>query len=134
MRYIQTAPYHRSFLISCVGAYGDSGVGTGGLVCLNDGKPEVIDKEDSTGMHKHEDTIYRYIRSRQSIVGYDVNGISFLLKLPQSKDVHDIIIVDDKFLCVSTGSNAIQWFDFLGNLVKSWQAPGDRDAWHRNSS
>jgi hypothetical protein len=119
-------------LVSCVGAYEDSGVGTGGLVCLNEGQPVILDKLDSTGLYQDGETFYRFIRSRQSIVGYDVTGVKFLLKLPYSKDVHDIRLIDSQFVCVSTGYNAIQWFDPLGNLIKTWRADGERDAWHLN--
>jgi hypothetical protein len=125
----------RSFVISCAGAYNDSGVGTGGFVCVHQGEKIVtIDTIDSTGLclGKSEDRFYRFIRSMKSIVGYSMDGIASVLRLPTVHDVHDIALIDGHFVCVSTGNNEILWFDLYGNLVKRWKAQGHGDAWHLN--
>jgi hypothetical protein len=45
----------RCFLVTCLGAYDDSGVGTGGFVCVHEGQALILDKIDSTGLCEHED-------------------------------------------------------------------------------
>ncbi len=123
---------HRSFLVTCVGAYDDSGIGTGGFVCVHDGKPTVIDKIDSTGLCEADRTYYRFARGVRSIIGYHEDGIRFVLKVPEARDVHDFTLKDGQFVCVSTGTNEILWVDPLGNVKRRWQAQGSRDAWHLN--
>ncbi len=125
---------HRSFLVTSIGAYADSGIGTGGFVCVHDGKAVTIDKIDSTGLCVDGETVYRFARGLKSIVGYDRDGISYRLKVGQEEgfDVHDILLYDGKFLCVATGTNEILWIDPLGNVVRRWQADGKGDAWHLN--
>jgi hypothetical protein len=88
---------HRSFLVTCVGAYDDSGIGTGGFVCVHDGKATVIDKIDSTGLCESGGTYYRFARGLRSIIGYRSDGIRFLLKIPEARDVHDFTLREGQF-------------------------------------
>jgi hypothetical protein len=122
----------RSFLVTCLGAYEDSGLGTGGFVCVHEGRPTVIDKIDSTGLIGVDGSFYRYVRSLKSIVGYREDGIAYWLKVPEARDVHDILLQNGSFVCASTGTNEILWFDFLGRITRRWKADGERDAWHLN--
>jgi len=121
-----------SFLVTCVGAYDDSGLGTGGFVCVHRGKISVIDKLDSTGLTRSGETIYRFVRQMKAIIGYGPNGIYFLLRVPDLKDVHDIQATEDGFLCASTGHNELVWLDPFGRVVRTWRAEGENDAWHLN--
>ncbi len=122
----------RSYLVTCVGAYDDSGIGTGGFVCVHEGKATVVDKIDSTGLCEAGGTYYRFMRGLQSIVGYREDGLRFVLKVPDARDVHDFTLRDGQFICVSTGTNEILWVDPLGRVTRRWQAGGERDAWHLN--
>jgi len=124
--------WHRSFLVTCVGAYDDSGIGTGGFVCLHENAAVVLDKIDSTGLCAHGDTIYRFARGVRAIVGYERDGLRSLLKVPEGRDVHDIIVRDGQFICASTGTNEVLWIDPVLGVVRRWQAEGERDAWHLN--
>lgn len=123
---------HRSFLVTCVGAYDDSGIGTGGFVCVHEGKATVIDKIDSTGLCESGGVYYRFARGLRSIVGYCSDGVRFLLRVPEARDVHDFTLRDGQFVCISTGTNEVLWVDPLGTVTRRWQAEGERDAWHLN--
>ena len=123
---------HRSFLVSCLGAYDDSGLGTGGFVVVRDGGATIIDKIDSTGLCTGHGLVYRFARGLRSIVGYGPDGVRSMLRVPEAKDVHDIFLAGDEFVCVSTGSNEVIWIDFAGRVKRRWQGAGERDAWHLN--
>ena len=123
---------HRSFLVSCLGAYDDSGLGTGGFVVVRDGEATVIDKIDSTGLRTGHGLVYRFVRGLRSIVGYGPEGVRTIIRVPEAKDVHDIFVVGDGFVCVSTGSNEVVWIDFAGRVTRRWRGAGERDAWHLN--
>ena len=121
-----------TMLITCVGAYDDSGVGTGGFVCLHEGRTVVIDKRDSTGLCLSGDRVYRFVRSQRSIIGYDLHGVSWLLRLNDTRDVHDLMLRNGRFITVATGQNRICWHDPFGGIIREWKAEGERDAWHLN--
>jgi len=121
-----------SFLVTCIGAYDDSGVGTGGLVCIHDGKTITIDKMDSTGMFLSGDTVYRFVRQLKAIIGYNASGLKLFLRVPYTKDVHDLRVTEQGFVCVGTGSNEIIWLDAFGRKNQTWHADGNDDAWHLN--
>jgi len=123
---------HRSFLVTCIGAYDDSGLGTGGFVCLHEGATVVLDKIDSTGLCAHGETVYRFARGIRAIVGYRRDGFRLLLNIPEGRDVHDIVVRDGQFVCASTGNNEVLWLDPLGGVLRRWKADGERDAWHLN--
>ena len=125
--------YHKSFLISCVGAYGGCGNSTGGFVCIHQEKTVVIDELDSTGLCKYNETVYRFIRALNKVVGYDIQGIKYTVNLPEVKDGHDLLIKDNQIICVSTGTNEIHWYNCLGSILKKWKADGEGDAFHLNS-
>ena len=125
--------YQKSLLVSCVGAYAGCGNGTGGFVCIHNDKTVVIDELDCTGLYKYNDTVYRFVRALNKVVGYNTQGIKYTVSLLEVKDGHDLLIKDDQIICVSTGTNEIHWYDCLGNLVKKWKADGEGDAWHLNS-
>ena len=123
---------NKNFIVSCVGAYADSGIGTGGLVGVKNKEALIIDKIDCTGLCQTESMLYRFVRSKQAIVGYNNQGIKFYLKLPETVDVHDILIENNTIVCIATGNNEILWFDPHGKFLKKWKAEGEGDAWHLN--
>jgi hypothetical protein len=123
---------HSNFLVSCVGAYHDSGIGTGGLVLAHKEGSIVIDSLDSTGLCVFNNIYYRYIRSTNCLIGYDVDGIKSTLRLPNCYDVHDIYIDEEGIICVSTGTNEILYYNHHGKLINAWKASGEKDAWHLN--
>jgi hypothetical protein len=128
----KSTDFHRHFFITCLGAYDDSGLGTGGFVAVHDGRATIIDKIDSTGLCLSGNTVYRFARGLQAMIGYRIHGLHSLLKIPEARDIHDIAVRDGQFVCASTGTNEVLWFDALGGLVRRWRAEGTRDAWHLN--
>jgi hypothetical protein len=126
------ADFHRSFLVTSLGAYDDSGIGTGGFVCVHDGVSIVIDKIDSTGLCAHGPMFFRFARGLRTILGYNARGLCFSLRLCDAKDVHDILVQEDQFVCVATGTNELLWITPLGEIVKRRAFAGERDAWHLN--
>jgi len=123
---------HRSFLVTSVGVYDDSGVGTGGFVSVHDGESTVIDAIDSTGLCAADEMVYRFARGLQSIVGYRTDGVRYVLKVPEARDIHDIALDGGQFICVSTGTNEVIWIDPIGRITRRWKGEGERDAWHLN--
>ncbi len=123
---------HRNFLVTCVGAYEDSGLGTGGLVCLHDAGALVVDKIDSTGLCVSGDLVHRFGRGMRTLFTYGPEGARSLLRLPGAIDVHDVLVVGEELIAVSTGTNEVLWFDVQGRVRRRWKAPGERDAWHLN--
>jgi len=121
-----------SFLVSCCGAYADSGLGTGGLVCVHAGQAVVLDKLDSTGLWPVGDAFYRAVRGLRTIVGYTPDGLKSWLKLPDLRDVHDVVLHEGLWVCASTGQNELRWYDAFGSLRRAWRAAGEGDAWHLN--
>jgi hypothetical protein len=66
------------------------------------------------------------------IAGYRQGGCHYQLRLPRTRDVHDILWHQGELVCVATGSNEILWLDPLGHVTRRWQGKGTRDAWHLN--
>ena len=122
----------RCFLVTCLGAYDDSGIGTGGFVCVHEGQALILDKIDSTGLCEHEGTYYRFARGLRAIVGYDASSLRYFVKVSGARDIHDLVVSEGRFICVSTGTNEVLWIDPLGNVTRRWRAEGERDAWHLN--
>lgn len=129
---MNTLSKYGNFLISCVGAYDDSGIGTGGFVLSSGNRISVIDKFDCTGLYYFDGVYYRFIRSLKLLVGYNYNGICYSCSFPEVSDCHDIIIKDAEITFVSTSTNSILWYDFKGKLLKSKTFDGQGDAWHLN--
>ena len=89
--------FHRDFLVTCLGAYDDSGLGTGGFVAVVNGEALVLDKIDSTGLSAHGDTVYRFARGLRALAGYRADGFRSLLKMPEARDIHDVVVRDNLF-------------------------------------
>ncbi|WP_296623726.1 DUF4915 domain-containing protein [Marivirga sp.] len=121
-------------LISCVGAYQNSGLGTGGLVAVDTESRTIdtIDFLDSTGLTAHKNLVFRFVRAMKCLIIYDQEGFRSRIFLREANDVHDIQIINDKIHVVSTGINSVQVYDFLGNFVEEINPGGKGDAWHIN--
>lgn len=93
---------------------------------------KIIDYYDSTGLIQHNKKYFRYVRAFKSIISYNEQGLKSILFIDSAKDVHDIIVFENKFYLVSTGSNEIQIFNQSGELINTWHPGGNGDAWHLN--
>lgn len=122
-----------SLLVTCPGAYADSGLGTGGCVLLHEGGAHVVDRQDSTGQWESNGLLYRFARGLGALIGIDPGGVRVVLKLPDARDVHDVAVRNDEVVCVCSGTNELLWFDLHGRPTRRWAAPGEGDAWHLNS-
>ena len=122
----------RDFLVTSLGAYDDSGVGTGGFVSVHQGVATIVDRIDSTGLCVVDGIIYRFARGLQSIVGYRLDGVRYVLKVTEARDIHDIALDAGEFICVATGTNEVVWIDPLGRITRRWKGDGEKDAWHLN--
>jgi Domain of unknown function (DUF4915) len=122
-----------SLLVSCVGAYNDSGLGTGGFMLHSQGENYVIDHMDCTGLFKYDGIYYRFVRNLKTLIGYNENGICYTCKFPLVEDCHDIYIKNDQITFVSTGANKILNYNFKGKLLHTKALEGSGDAWHINS-
>lgn len=128
-----TVPGLPPLLVTCPGAYADSGLGTGGCVLLHGGDAHVIDRLDSTGQWASDGLLYRFARGLGTLVGIDRDGVRVVLRLPEARDVHDVAVREGHVVCVCSATNEVWWFDLHGRPVRRWAAPGEGDAWHLNS-
>jgi len=127
-----TSDPHQCFLVTSVGAYADSGLGTGGFTCVHQGRSTVIDKADSTALFQADGLVFRFARSLRSLIGYDAEGVRQVIRMEDWKDMHDVLLINGEFVCVSTGTNEVVWLDHFGRLLRRQKFPGDGDAWHLN--
>lgn len=121
-----------NFLISCVGAYADSGIGTGGFLIYDGHEVLTIDKYDTTGLYKFEKNYFRFIRSQKILIGYNNKELFYQCKFPNVLDCHDILIENNEVIFVSTSTNQILYYNFSGKLIRSKNFKGKGDAWHLN--
>lgn len=122
----------KNLLISCVGAYHDSGIGTGGCLVVSNGETLQLDFTDSTGLFRSDRYYCRFVRSDKALVFYADDGIRKILFLSEVQDAHDILIYDGLIYCVSTMSNDVLVYSMEGELRERIHFKGVRDAWHLN--
>lgn len=121
-----------NILATCVGAYHDSGFGTGGLVLISGNKNYILDQNDSTGLFKFENKYFRFVRSDKALVVYTNHGIQKILFLREVQDAHDVFVNSNCIYCVSTMSNEVIVYNHDGKLIDTIKFYGNRDAWHLN--
>jgi Domain of unknown function (DUF4915) len=127
--------------MSAILASGPSGTLPGGLVCVSAAGIEVIDRLPSRGLVLDGELVHRmlwdeHINSRVQIplevVTYDEVGVRATLRLDDVADPHDLAVVDDEILVVSTGTNEILAADSRGRVrIRAKFADAD-NAWHVN--
>lgn len=121
-------------LVSCVGAYNDSGIGSGGLLLVDtiNRKIDVIDRIDCTGLSVYKNKVFRYARGIRKLVSFNKDGLTGSYNLQRAKDIHDVKVSNQEIKVVSTGSNSILVYDEWGALKSSFNPGGTDDAWHLN--
>jgi hypothetical protein len=63
---------------------------------------------------------------------YDERGVERYYRIDGFIDGHDVAWDGREFLAVSTLTNSILWISPAGEITRTWQAPGEGDAWHLN--
>jgi acetolactate synthase-1/2/3 large subunit len=122
-------------LASCLG---DQDTG-GGLVAVDGGRVEVIDRLSTTGLAVSEQNFFRLLRSvwhprsPGELLVSDDRGVTRYFRLDEVRNAHDIYWDGSNTVIVSTGNNSIIWVNPSGEVVRRFAAPGEGDAWHLNS-
>lgn len=122
--------YH--LIISGLGD-GDTG---GGLFAIDGRTCQPIDRLSTTGLTCADGNLHRLLWSDQSSSGelltYDRGGVARYCRVDSMIDPHDLLWDGTHFVIVSSGTNSILWVAPDGQIVRRWEAPGNRDAWHLN--
>jgi hypothetical protein len=117
---------------SCLG---DEDTG-GGLLFFDGTKLERVDALSSTGLACAGDHLFRMVRSTEEDCGellvYDQVGIEYYRRLDALLDSHDVMWDGENLVAVSSLGNRILWLSPSGEVRRTWQAPGEGDAWHLN--
>jgi len=111
----------------------------GGIFCLDAGVLEQLDRLSTTGLAVRDGQLARLLRSNaergygSELLLYDSRGVKRYLRLDELSDPHDVLFTKEGFVVVSTSTNTVLWLSEVGEVVRSWKAPGEGDAWHLNS-
>jgi hypothetical protein len=121
-------------LISCLGER------TGGGLFAYDGKDlEQLDTLSTTGLAFADGRLGRLLWSSGDagsvgeLMVYDEIGVERYVRIDSLREPHDLAWNGQEFLAVSTLSNSILWLSPSGEVIHTWRADGDGDAWHLNS-
>lgn len=106
----------------------------GGLFVIETGKLYQIDSLQSCGLWFESGKIYRGIQDQRflEVRAYDRSGNQHVLVNLDTCDVHDVRIVDDQLMAISTSSNEIVSITQDGCIKDRITFPGSGDAWHIN--
>ncbi len=130
---VENAYIEDALLVSGPGS--DSGIG--GLYYVKRsgwmGGTEVwcMDRLSSRGIDANAEMLVRALHSdgHMVITVYTSDSARTFVKEGLG-NIHGVKIVDDKIYAVSTTSNEVVCLDSEGNILKNWQFPGGKDAWH----
>jgi acetolactate synthase I/II/III large subunit len=67
------------------------------------------------------------------LLSYDTTGILSYHRLDMVRDPHDIIFDGTNYIIVSSGTNNIVWVSPAGQIIDTYNFPGEPDSWHINS-
>jgi hypothetical protein len=122
-------------LASCPGDQGQRG----GLFSYDGTHVEQIDTLSSTGLSLHGSRLLRLLRSTSpddpvvaELFVYDHLGVRAYHRLDGVYDEHDILWDGAHYVVVATGANRLYWIAPSGEIVRTWQAADEADAWHIN--
>jgi acetolactate synthase-1/2/3 large subunit len=109
----------------------------GGLFAFDGRNVERIDRLSSGGLCLAEGRLVRSLWSELAdapgeVLTYDDRGVARYLRLDSLEAPHDIAWDDRHLVVVSTGNNRLLWISPAGEVARTWQAPGQGDAWHLN--
>jgi acetolactate synthase-1/2/3 large subunit len=109
----------------------------GGLFAYDAGVVKRIDALPTMGLATNGTHLVRALALKDhlgaEILTYDAGGVIRYVRADELDDPHDIAMLDDTVLCVSSERNAVFEVRPGGTLRKCWQAEvAERDAWHVN--
>lgn len=121
-------------------AFGDRDTG-GGAFVLEGERVRRLDWLASTGLAVDDagGRVARLLRDAGDPDGCgellvsDARGIQLYRRIDALADAHDAIWHDGALVVASTSTNSLLWLSSGGEVVSSWTAAGERDAWHLNS-
>lgn len=136
----------RSQLLACSGedAYsvvigGLGGLGSGAGLFLFDGEQiQKIDELPTAGIQAIGTRLSRLLcsevdpESSGELLIYDDVGVERYFRIAHLPDAHDLTSDGQSIVCTATGLNTLVWVSPYGELIRSWKAPGENDAWHLN--
>lgn len=120
-----------------VSGFGDESSG-GGIFSWDGTTVERIDRISTTALVPGEGRLYRGLRDggeadvTGEVLAYDTRGVLRYWRLDSLGDLHDLLPHEGHLVAVSSWGNSIQWLSPSGEVVRTWRAPGDGDAWHLN--
>jgi acetolactate synthase-1/2/3 large subunit len=109
----------------------------GGLFAFDGREVEQVDRLSTGGLCLAEGKLLRSLWSALAdapgeVLTYDDRGVERYLRLDPLAAPHDVAWDGLHIVAVSTGSNSLLWVATTGEIVRTWQAPGQGDAWHLN--
>ncbi len=109
----------------------------GGLFAFDGTNVEQVDHLSTGGLCLAEGSLLRSLWSALAdapgeILTYDDRGVRRYDRLDPLAAPHDIAWDGREVVAVSTGSNSLLWISPAGEVTRTWQAPGQGDAWHLN--
>ncbi|HEX4805469.1 MAG TPA: DUF4915 domain-containing protein [Conexibacter sp.] len=118
-------------------AFGDRDTG-GGAFVLEEGGVRRLDWLASTGLAVDPagGRVARLLRDAGElgeVLISDERGIQLYRRVDALVDAHDAVWHDGRLVVASTSANSLLWLSSGGDVVGSWKAAGEGDAWHLNS-
>jgi acetolactate synthase-1/2/3 large subunit len=109
----------------------------GGLFAFDGRAVEQVDHLSTGGLCLAEGRLLRSLWSALAdapgeILTYDDRGVRRYHRLDPLAAPHDVAWDGREVVAVSTGSNSLLWVSPAGEVTRTWQAPGQGDAWHLN--
>jgi Domain of unknown function (DUF4915) len=111
----------------------------GGLYAFDGHELETLDSLSTMGLGLAGTRLLRVLRPRDDpdtvgqLVIYDDRGVEHYMRIDALNDAHDIAWDGSSYIAVSTSTNSILWISPSGDVIKTWKAAGDGDAWHLNN-
>jgi acetolactate synthase-1/2/3 large subunit len=111
---------------------------TGGGLFAWDGQTlEQVDRLSTGGLCVAGGRLFRSLWAALAdapgeILTYDERGVQRYDRLDALAGAHDVLWNGRELIAVSTATNSVLWISAAGEITRTWQAPGQGDAWHLN--
>jgi acetolactate synthase-1/2/3 large subunit len=111
---------------------------TGGGLFSWDGRAlEQVDRLSTGGLCVTPGRLFRSLWAALAdapgeVLVYDERGVCCYHRLDALAGAHDVLWSGRELIAVSTATNSVLWISPGGEVTRTWQAPGQGDAWHLN--